>query len=86
MQALVQVGLLDIVKEKINAQDEYAMQMPIDLSVRKLDRGGGPFVTVFVRKKTGVATGYQVTPQLAPTAHAKVLAIRLPLDRRLSPP
>lgn len=53
------------------------MQMAIDLSVKNIDKGGGPFGAVIVKNnKVIAASGNSVTNDTDPTAHAEVNAIR----------
>lgn len=53
------------------------MRQAIDLAVENIHNGGGPFGAVIVRNGEVVATGVnRVTPNLDPTAHAEVSAIR----------
>ena len=60
-----------------SADDARFMQMAIDLSVRNVDNGGGPFGAVIVRDGEVIATGCtRVVPNNDPTAHAEVSAIR----------
>jgi len=57
--------------------DEKFMQMAIDLSVKNVENGGGPFGAVIVKDGELVATGVnRVTANNDPTAHAEVSAIR----------
>lgn len=49
----------------------------IELAVQNVSNGGGPFGAVIVRDGELVAEGQnRVTPNLDPTAHAEVMAIR----------
>lgn len=53
------------------------LTLAIDLAVRNVADGGGPFGAVVVREGELVATGVnRVTADLDPTAHAEVAAIR----------
>jgi tRNA(Arg) A34 adenosine deaminase TadA len=53
------------------------MRKAIQLAVRNVARGGGPFGAVIVKDETIVATGAnRVTGSHDPTAHAEVVAIR----------
>ena len=53
------------------------MAMAIDLSIKNIDEGGGPFGAVIVRDGEVIATGAnRVVPNTDPTAHAEVVAIR----------
>lgn len=59
------------------ADDARFMQMAIDLSVKNVAEGGGPFGAVVVRDGHVIATGVnRVTANCDPTAHAEVSAIR----------
>ena len=58
-------------------EDAKFMQMAIDLSIENIDNGGGPFGAVIVRNGEVIATGAnRVVPNIDPTAHAEVMAIR----------
>ena len=60
-----------------SADDRRFMQMAIELSVKNIDEGGGPFGAVIVKDGKVVATGAnRVVPNNDPTAHAEVVAIR----------
>lgn len=62
---------------EISASDREFMQMAIDLSVKNVENGGGPFGAVIVKDGKVVATGVnRVTANNDPTAHAEVTAIR----------
>lgn len=66
-------------KESANysAEDAKFMAMAIDLSIKNIDTGGGPFGAVIVRDGEVVATGTnRVVPNTDPTAHAEIMAIR----------
>ena len=53
------------------------LETAIDLAVENVAAGGGPFAALIVRGDELVATGRnRVTPDLDPTAHAEVVAIR----------
>lgn len=53
------------------------LDMAVDLAVRNVAEGGGPFGALIVRGGVVVATGQnRVTRDLDPTAHAEVQAIR----------
>lgn len=53
------------------------MRKAIELSIRNVAEGGGPFGAVIARNGEIVATGVnRVTPDCDPTAHAEVSAIR----------
>lgn len=59
------------------SDDDAWLARAIDLAVRNVARGGGPFGAVVVRDDTLVAVGQNaVTRQLDPTAHAEIQAIR----------
>lgn len=56
---------------------EELMRKAIELSLRNVAEGGGPFGAVIARNGEIVATGVnRVTPDCDPTAHAEVSAIR----------
>ena len=56
---------------------EELMRKAIELSVKNVAEGGGPFGAVIARNGEIVATGVnRVTPDCDPTAHAEVSAIR----------
>lgn len=58
-------------------QDKLFMQQAIDLSIKNVANGGGPFGAVIVKDNEVVATGVnRVTANNDPTAHAEVSAIR----------
>ena len=60
-----------------SAEDAKFMQMAIELSIENIDSGGGPFGAVIVRDGEVIATGTnRVVPNVDPTAHAEVMAIR----------
>lgn len=60
-----------------SAEDRDFMQRAIELSIRNIDQGGGPFGAVIVRNGKVVAEGAnRVVPNNDPTAHAEVVAIR----------
>lgn len=65
-------------EDKYSAADAAFMQMAIDLSIKNVDNGGGPFGAVIVSPEGEViATGVnRVTATNDPTAHAEVSAIR----------
>jgi len=53
------------------------MRKAIALSVKNVEKGGGPFGAVIVKDGVVIATGVnRVTANNDPTAHAEVLAIR----------
>ena len=56
---------------------EELMRKAIELSVKNVAEGGGPFGAVIAKNGEIVATGVnRVTPDCDPTAHAEVSAIR----------
>ncbi len=56
---------------------EELMRKAIELSIRNVAEGGGPFGAVIARNGEIIATGTnRVTPDHDPTAHAEVSAIR----------
>ena len=60
-----------------SVEDAKFMQMAIELSIENIDGGGGPFGAVIVRDGEVIATGTnRVVPNVDPTAHAEVMAIR----------
>lgn len=60
-----------------SAEDAKFMAMAIDLSIKNIDEGGGPFGAVIVRDGEVIATGTnRVVPNIDPTAHAEIIAIR----------
>ena len=60
-----------------SVEDTKFMQMAIELSIENIDSGGGPFGAVIVRDGEVIATGTnRVVPNVDPTAHAEVMAIR----------
>ena len=70
-----QHGLPEI--ENYSADDRRFMQMAIDMSIKNIDEGGGPFGAVIVKDGRVVAMGAnRVVPNNDPTAHAEVSAIR----------
>ena len=63
--------------ETFSADDRRFMRMAIDLSIRNVDDGGGPFGAVIVKEGRVVAKGAnRVVANNDPTAHAEVVAIR----------
>lgn len=57
--------------------DDHWLSWAVDLAVRNVAAGGGPFGAVIVRDGELVAAGQnRVTRDLDPTAHAEVTAIR----------
>lgn len=53
------------------------MQKAIELSIKNIDKGGGPFGAVIVKDNKIISTGAnRVTANNDPTAHAEVNAIR----------
>ena len=70
-------SLAVIQSPEISASDREFMQMAIDLSVKNVENGGGPFGAVIVKDGKVIATGVnRVTANCDPTAHAEVTAIR----------
>ena len=64
-------------KENISAEDRAFMQRAIELSIRNIEQGGGPFGAVIVKNGKVIAEGAnRVAPNNDPTAHAEVMAIR----------
>lgn len=56
---------------------EELMRKAIELALRNVDKGGGPFGAVIARNGEIVATGAnRVVPDCDPTAHAEINAIR----------
>jgi guanine deaminase len=54
------------------------LQQAIDLATQNVANGGGPFGAIVVRDQQIIASsGNRVTPNLDPTAHAEIMAIRL---------
>jgi guanine deaminase len=54
------------------------LRYAIDLACQNVGDGGGPFGAVVVKDERIIATsGNRVTPNLDPTAHAEIMAIRL---------
>lgn len=57
--------------------DDHWLTLAIDLAVANVSDGGGPFGAAIVADAALVASGVnRVTPDLDPTAHAEVVAIR----------
>lgn len=57
--------------------DKKFMKRAISLSIKNIDKGGGPFGAVIVKEGKIIATGTnRVTCNNDPTAHAEVIAIR----------
>ena len=57
--------------------DAHWLTFAVDLAVANVADGGGPFGAVVVAESAFVASGVnRVTPDLDPTAHAEVVAIR----------
>jgi tRNA(Arg) A34 adenosine deaminase TadA len=58
--------------------DKKYMQLAIDLSIKSIDEGGGPFGAVIVKNEEIIAQSYNtVTKEIDPTAHAEINAIRI---------
>ena len=54
------------------------LQQAIDLATQNVAHGGGPFGAIVVKDQHIIASsGNRVTPNLDPTAHAEIMAIRL---------
>lgn len=54
------------------------LQHAVDLARQNLTSGGGPFGAIIVKDQHIIASsGNRVTPNLDPTAHAEIMAIRL---------
>ncbi|MDD2738726.1 MAG: nucleoside deaminase [Methylomonas lenta] len=54
------------------------LQQAIDLACQNVINGGGPFGALVVKDQIVIASsGNRVTPNLDPTAHAEIMAIRL---------
>ena len=54
------------------------LQQAVDLACKNVANGGGPFGALVVKDQVVIAgSGNRVTPNLDPTAHAEVMAIRL---------
>jgi guanine deaminase len=54
------------------------LQQAIDLATQNVANGGGPFGAIVVKNQHIIASsGNRVTPNLDPTAHAEIMAIRL---------
>jgi guanine deaminase len=54
------------------------LQQAIDLACENVANGGGPFGALVVKDQIVIASsGNRVTPNLDPTAHAEIMAIRL---------
>ena len=70
-----QNGLPEITN--FSEEDRHFMEMAIELSIKNIDEGGGPFGAVIVRDGKYIASGTnRVVPNNDPTAHAEVTAIR----------
>ena len=68
----------NMVKEPtLTAEDEKHLQEAIDLAIKSVKNGGGPFGSVIVRDGKVIGRGFnQVTKNHDPTAHGEVVAIR----------
>lgn len=54
------------------------LQQAIELASQNVAHGGGPFGAIVVKNQQIIASsGNRVTPNLDPTAHAEIMAIRL---------
>ncbi|PFG37270.1 guanine deaminase [Flavimobilis soli] len=68
---------MTITSEPTTAVETRWLDLAVELAVRNVAEGGGPFGAVIVRGGELVATGQnRVTRDLDPTAHAEVQAIR----------
>lgn len=68
---------MTITSEPTTAVETRWLDLAVELAVRNVAEGGGPFGAVVVRGGELVATGQnRVTRDLDPTAHAEVQAIR----------
>ncbi|MCA1781094.1 MAG: nucleoside deaminase [Dermatophilaceae bacterium] len=57
--------------------DAHWLTLAVDLAVANVADGGGPFGAVIVADRAFLASGVnRVTPDLDPTAHAEIVAIR----------
>lgn len=55
----------------------HFLQQAVELASQNVADGGGPFGAIIVKEgKVIAASGNRVTPNLDPTAHAEVMAIR----------
>lgn len=62
---------------QFSPDDERFMQLAIELSIKNIDLGGGPFGAVIVKDGEIISTGVNsVVPSNDPTAHAEISAIR----------
>ncbi len=58
-------------------EDKNFIRLAIEIAIRNVDEGGGPFGAVIVKDGTVIASsGNRVTLNNDPTAHAEILAIR----------
>ena len=70
-------SMINPVKETQNMTKEELMRKAIELSVRNVAEGGGPFGAVIARNGDIIAVGTnRVTAEHDPTAHAEISAIR----------
>lgn len=70
------IGPVDGVR-RIDAADARLLRQAVDLAVRSVASGGGPFGAVVTRDGVVIGTGQnRVRLDCDPTAHAEVLAIR----------
>jgi guanine deaminase len=68
---------VDLAAGDLIRSDDRAIAHAVDLAVRNVQEGGGPFGAVIVRGDRLVAVGQnRVTRDNDPTAHAEVVAIR----------
>lgn len=58
------------------------LRQAVDLACENVANGGGPFGALVVKDRCIIASsGNRVTPNLDPTAHAEIMAIRLACQR-----
>lgn len=66
----------------ISTEEQAWLRTAVDLATDNVSAGGGPFGALIVRDGEIIATGVnRVTPDLDPTAHAEVVAIRAACQR-----
>ena len=64
-------------KDKTQEEDQKFMEQAIELALKNVESGGGPFGAVIVKNGDLISSGVnQVTGKHDPTAHAEVTAIR----------
>jgi tRNA(Arg) A34 adenosine deaminase TadA len=57
--------------------DEKLLKRAIELAEKNIEKGGGPFGAIIVKDGEIIAEeSNRVTPEIDPTAHAEILAIR----------